>query len=835
MRFLIVFVKNVCVALCVLAFFHDFSFAKQDDEAREFLLSADFFSDFYGTDVEDLTSFIADRKTITLPFASDKDAGRACLDAPLNVDCSTFSAFEIAFEIDDPGAIGSVTLYFHSKSGWYHYSSSSKRGFGSKFIYVFNANHYSTEGNPAGLDQIDAVRLAIWRGGDVDATVTMSSFRASKTSFAIVNVDDQGGENGSFVRSFSDMLSRFGLSAERVEGTSISGESLKRYSVVFLPIAGKISPDAVDALCEYVDQGGFLFACYNVPAKLMEKMGIKSTGFVNCAREGFALKEMTFQESFIKDSLKKGFTVPQTIQQNSWNFFKVQPIVGWKSSRDSELFEGRSSRVLAYWTLEDGKIIDYPALIASPVGVYCSHVFLTSDYDAKKAFLETIVASVNPQIAKSFARSEWLSIFDVGLMPDADVDKESDATLNFLEKELSDRGWTLDDAVRLMDCARKDFTFAEVSKFGSDVAEIKKKRVESYCKSRKSKDFEGRLWWEHSGCGVYPGDWDRTMKELSEAGFNAVIPNMLWGGDAYYQSDVLPVDPKVEKYGDQIEQAVAAGKKYGVEVHAWMVCFNASNSPKWFLDKMREEGRLQRTIDGEEKPWLCPSHPENRALQLAALEEVAFKYDVDGVHFDYIRFPDETTCYCDGCKERFAQAYREKTGKTLTDFPNCLLRDQEVKETFQEWRCDQITALVRDVHKSLKGRRPDIKLSAAVFSGYPGTKKSIGQDWGLWVDEGLLDFVCPMDYTSDPSAFANYVRRQLPITKDKVPLYPGIGMTATGISMKADEVVRQAEIARELGAQGFTIFNLAKSTADEALPAMKKGTTSQDAKTPHSK
>ena len=41
--------------------------------------------------------------------------------------------------------------------------------------------------------------------------------------------------------------------------------------------------------------------------------------------------------------------------------------------------------------------------------------------------------------------------------------------------------------------------------------------------------------------------------------------------------------------------------------------------------------------------------------------------------------------------------------------------------------------------------------------------------------------------------------------------------------------------ARELGAQGFTIFNLAKSTADEALPAMKKGTTSQDAKTPHSK
>ena len=170
----------------------------------------------------------------------------------------------------------------------------------------------------------------------------------------------------------------------------------------------------------------------------------------------------------------------------------------------------------------------------------------------------------------------------------------------------------------------------------------------------------------------------------------------------------------------------------------------------------------------------------------------------------------------------------------MTDFPNCLRRDEEVKTAFQEWRCDQITALVRDVHNSLKEKRPNIKLSAAVFSGYPGTKKSIGQDWGLWVDEGLLDFVCPMDYTNDPNAFANYVRRQLPITKGKVPLYPGIGMTATGISMKADEVVRQAEIARKYGAQGFTVFNLTKTTADETLPAMKKGVTSRDAKTPHS-
>ena len=93
----------------------------------------------------------------------------------------------------------------------------------------------------------------------------------------------------------------------------------------------------------------------------------------------------------------------------------------------------------------------------------------------------------------------------------------------------------------------------------------------------------------------------------------------------------------------------------------------------------------------------------------------------------------------------------------------------------------------------------------------------------MWVDKGWLDFVCPMDYTSDPGGFKGYVERQLPYVKGKVPIYPGIGMTATGISMTPEEVILQAKIAREAGAQGFTIFNLTESTAKAALPAFKAG------------
>ena len=149
------------------------------------------------------------------------------------------------------------------------------------------------------------------------------------------------------------------------------------------------------------------------------------------------------------------------------------------------------------------------------------------------------------------------------------------------------------------------------------------------------------------------------MKELSRSGFNGVIANMAWGGAAYYNSDLLPRHEKVEKYGDQIAQFAAAGKKYGVETHVWKVNFNCSNAPKDFLDQMAKEERLQKNRLGKqgEKGWLCPSHPKNKDLEVAVMLEIAKKYDITGIHFDYIRYPDQAHCYCKGCQARFSDYY----------------------------------------------------------------------------------------------------------------------------------------------------------------------------------
>ena len=804
--------------------------AQRQETARDILLSDEFFDEFYGVECVDLLDFSADSASLALNFATDSATPRASFDRPFRVNCSDFASYELIVEIDDVKAIGYVSLYFHSKAGWYNATGDVKRDARGRVSILFNASDFVTEDQPGGLDEVDAIRISFWRGDSVDAKLRFLSFKGVRRFFAIFEIDNGNPENETYARSFGRLAAREGLSCELVKASQTNSDRLRRYSAVFLPIANGISPQAVDTLCEYVDGGGFVFAFYNAPQKLLKKLGVKVDGFVRCADAGLELAGMTLTDDALEDAKNRGFDLPKEIGQASWNFEVVSIDPDWRSPKRSLVFGDNRARTLAYWKQTNGQTTNYPALIASGAGVYCSHVFIETSISEKRAFLRAFVVASRPQLARNFLHSDWISIFKVGTLPDADLSLSRAQTLEFIDKELQNRGWTLEDACNLMtldgNTSNGENEFLAIKRFQSVVAEVKAARAREFLAAQLSRAKEGRLWWEHSGCGIYPGDWERTMKELSDAGFNGVIPNMLWGGAAYYDSKVLPIAPVVEKYGDQIAQAVAAGKKYGVEVHAWMVCFNATNSPKWFLDKMRAEGRLQIDDSGEEKPWLCPSHPENQALELAALEEVATKYDVDGIHFDYIRFPDSQTCYCQGCRERFGAVCREK-GLELGDFPKSLKTNKALEDAWHTWRCEQITKFVRDVNKSVRAKRPDIQISAAVFPQYPGTKKSIGQDWGLWVEEGLLDFVCPMDYTSDPSYFKQLVEKQLPYVKGKCHIYPGIGMTATGIAMTPEEVVLQASIARSLGADGFTIFNLAQSTASVALPAFKLGATSE--------
>lgn len=372
--------------------------------------------------------------------------------------------------------------------------------------------------------------------------------------------------------------------------------------------------------------------------------------------------------------------------------------------------------------------------------------------------------------------------------------------------------------------ARVEFDRAAYVKVVDLASGAQQELVQAYLLAQPSPAHEGRAIWNHSGTGAYDGDWDRTAKELAAAGFNIILPNMLWGGRAHYASDVLPRSTTYEKFGDQITQCVTAAKKYGLEVHVWKVNFNLSGAPPEFIRKIHQERRNQVSVDGQAHDWLCPSHPENFALELASMLEVARKYPVDGLHFDYIRYPDRDKCYCDGCRNRF----ESETNQQVKNWPvDCYSGD--LRERYAQWRCDQITRLVKAVHDEAKPIRPGLKISAAVFSSYPSCRESVAQDWPEWIKAGYLDFVCPMDYTQSDLDFIGLVRNQQKLIEGRIPIYPGIGQ----FRLSADRTVGQIHQARELGADGFTIFDLSRGSAASAVPAIGAGAGKQKAEPPH--
>ena len=111
------------------------------------------------------------------------------------------------------------------------------------------------------------------------------------------------------------------------------------------------------------------------------------------------------------------------------------------------------------------------------------------------------------------------------------------------------------------------------------------------------------------------------------------------------------------------------------------------------------------------------------------------------------------------------------------------------------------------------------------FTNSETSPLNVGQHWGVWCREGLLDFVCPMDYVESPALFKGQVVPQKRVA-GKVPVYPGIGLsTWRNDGRDAVRLAKQILAVRELGLGGFTVFNFDRR-AEKVLPMLRLGVTS---------
>ncbi len=739
------------------------------------------------------------------------DFERVSWDRAVKVDLAAGRGVRFEFFCPNLEAISQFSLYFQSGDGWYAATFQPEIANAWTTITV-NKSAMRAEGKPAGWGKITTIRVSAWRGQNTDTEMRLRNFGAMgvlgvDADVAIIRAETaargDAGEAKSvdqFASAVAEGFEAWGIGCATPGDDELTAAQLRGAKLVVLPYNPAMPAQAVHAVKEYLRDGGRLLAFYHVPEELQADVNISLGKHVKAGERLGKFAAMQFGGG-------AGALVgaPKNVRQRSWNIREVKPA-------------GEGARVVAEWLDEKGERAGYAAVVASKNAVVMSHVLLGDDLANKRRMLLAMAAALAPELWPRAVAAGIAKIGEVGGSRNVD---EAAATIMRLAGEQGPAMAKLAEA-----CERQVWAQAlsGAGKFAEALDEVPvatQRMLEAYCLAQTPRAGEFRAFWCHSALGVEGLTWDEAIKRLAEAGFTAILPNMLWGGVAYYPSKVLPVAGEVATRGDQIAECLAACKKYGVEMHVWKVNWNTGHRvPKEFLERMRSEGRLQESAKGKVEPWLCPSHPENQALEIAAMVEVARDYDVAGIHFDYIRYPDGDHCYCAGCRARFGKV----VGAEITAWPKAVLAGGEWRQRWLEWRRENINAVVRAVSEQARAAKPTIKISAAVFRNWTTDRDGVGQDWKLWCERGWLDFVCPMDYTGSERQLDTWVGLQK-TWAGKVPVYPGIGVSSSTSRLTADRVIRQIEITRRHDTGGFVLFNYGQNESGELLPLLGAGVT----------
>lgn len=340
---------------------------------------------------------------------------------------------------------------------------------------------------------------------------------------------------------------------------------------------------------------------------------------------------------------------------------------------------------------------------------------------------------------------------------------------------------------------------------------------------------EMRGAWIHSATGVPGWGWDRTVKALADNGYNALFANLMWAASAEYPSKVLTPHPSLAKKGssgDNLRECLDACRKYGVQLHVWIVVCNMGHrTPEKVRQEFRDAGRVQLNDAGEASDYLAPHLPENVTLLKDAVRELLTEYRVDGVHLDYIRYPAGKYDFSASARA----AFEKSTGSKVEKWPGECLKDGKRRQEFLQWRRDNITNLVRAVREVIRETRPEVALSAAVYGYWPGAREGVGQDAALWAKEKLVDFLCPMNYSGESWEAGAWLRQQLNSVDGAVPVYTGL---ANYMCANPEVLKEQIQEAREYGADGFITFQCTEKFAVDWLPELRKDVVKDDSAAP---
>jgi uncharacterized lipoprotein YddW (UPF0748 family) len=324
---------------------------------------------------------------------------------------------------------------------------------------------------------------------------------------------------------------------------------------------------------------------------------------------------------------------------------------------------------------------------------------------------------------------------------------------------------------------------------------------------------------------VSPENVDRVVDNAAAGGFNALFVQVRGRGDAFYASRLVPRSVLLERQPrtfDPLARLIHRARARGLQVHAWVNLLLAAHfgqplprghvletHPDWIMVPESEArtaldaspgqrrrlvaqaGRREGDVEGH---YLSPSIPQVVDHLEAVVRELVRSYRIDGLHFDFIRYPGPNWDHSRAALVAFREVHRSQA---LLGGPE---RDPA---GWDEYRRRTVTALASRVSDAARVERPGIVLSAAVAPDEAQAVNHKFQDWPGWLSSGILSALCPMVYTANDRVFVSQVEQALAHASGRQPVWAGIG----AYRLEFERIVQQVELARRAGAGGVVLFS----------------------------
>ena len=216
------------------------------------------------------------------------------------------------------------------------------------------------------------------------------------------------------------------------------------------------------------------------------------------------------------------------------------------------------------------------------------------------------------------------------------------------------------------------------------------------------------------------------LDRLQKANINTVLLQTRIRATTIYPSQYEPWDgclsgfPGKSPGYDALQFAIDECHKRGMEVHAWVVTIPVGKWNSYGCRQLRKRfPRLIKRIgqDG----YMDPEATQTGCYLAEMCREIVQRYDVDGIHLDYIRYPE---------------TWKFRIGK-----------DQAR---------GNITRIVEKIHQAVKKEKPWVKMSCSPIGKFDDLSRywshgwnaytKVAQDAQAWLKDGLMDELFPMMY-----------------------------------------------------------------------------------------